>query len=311
MGPCQRSAAVYVSTHLSSYGCSWHFLGGRVGSHTHQSGMSSLLETCTSGLPFLCCSARKKAAMELAKEKRAIGNYRNVQIRLVPLAGTCKTMVMATCGENQDQDIDWYLEAPKDHLLMDIRPYNWWQNQVDFVKSPKIRHRIRELLEKAEGIFGSLDSLALTREEAAKLHKAVGTFSLLKRAQFEETKFRSQITSSMSFLDQTPWDDPATSPNQWAHMVEVWEKEDKIFSKTLPKTRNFGKGPDFQKGGSQQKESTPQRKFSSRKPPPKSKRNNKRNNDGKCWKCNQTGHIQRNCPMMKGQTKRASETPPS
>ncbi len=176
---------------------------------------------------------------------------------------------------------------------------------MDLVKSPKIRHRIRDLLEQAEGHLPSLTSLALSREEAAKLHKAVRHFTLLKRAQFEETKFRSNLPSNMAFLDRTPWDDPSMSPNQWAHMIDVWEKDDKVFSKVVPKGR---RGPEAPRGDFQPKSTTPQRNFNPRKKPQKSSGKPKRRpNDGKCYKCGQLGHIQRNCPQMKGQTKRATD----
>ncbi len=218
--------------------------------------MSSLLGDLHRRLASFCHSARTKAAKELAREKSALANYRDVLLRLVPFGGTNKMILVATCGVNQDQEIDWYLEGPKDHLLLDIRPFNWWQYNVDLVKSPKIRHRIRDLLEQAEGHLPSLTSLALSREEAAKLHKAVRHFTLLKRAQFEETKFRSNLPSNMAFLDRTPWDDPSMSPNQWAHMIDVWEKDDKVFSKVVPKGR---RGPETPRGDFQPKSATPQR----------------------------------------------------
>ncbi len=245
--------------------------------------------------------------MELEKERSAHANYRDVLLRLIPCGVTQKTTVVATCGEFQDQDVDWYLDPPKDHQLVDVRPFNWWQFQVDHVKSPRIRFRIRELLENAEGHFTTLTKLALTKEEGAMLHKAVRTFALLKRAKFEEIKFRSGVASSMSFLDKTPWDDPHTCPTQWANMVDVWEREDKVFSKVIPK----GKRSEAPKVDYVQKTTNPQKGTPSRRPPPRSKKsqqqNKRRPNNGKCWNCDQTGHVQRNCPKLKGQASRATD----
>ncbi len=305
LGLRKGSRSVLVPTHLECLVISFPIsLEGWTGINPPTRNALTFGDFAPEACPF-CLSARTKAALELARERSALANYRDVLLRLVPFGGTNKMMVMATCGVNQDQDLDWYLDAPKDHVLLDIRPFNWWQHQVDLVKSPKIRHRIRELLEQAEGHLASLTSLALSREEAAKLHKVVRIFTLLKRAQFEETKFRSLMPSNMAFLDKTPWDDPSTSPNQWAPMIDLWEKDDKVFSKVAPKGR---RGPEIPKGDYQSKPANPQKNFTPRKPSPKfSKKRNKRPNDGKCFKCGQLGHIQRNCPQQKGQAKRAMD----